>query len=130
MMPKTSPPRPRDGGGFLITCAGGCGTKLPADYEGELCPTCLATFALLKQWQANRCEAKGNDADGAWHCNDTAQTKKFGRYCIGHYQQMNRGGKLKRLHKRMTGEMFQGWIAVLQEHGYTVIPPEENGKEL
>jgi predicted amidophosphoribosyltransferase len=130
-MATTQRPRPpQDTGVSFVTCAGGCGTKLPADYEGELCPACIATFKLLKQWQASRCEAKGKDADGEWNCNDTAETRKFGRYCIGHYAQINRGGPLKRLKKRQTGEMFAGWIAVLEEHGFTVIPPEDPNEKL
>jgi hypothetical protein len=115
-----------NGNGATKPCLGpNCRTLVPVDLEGGMCPMCVRALEELRRWAASRCEATGEDADGDWRCNDIAETRKHGRLCVGHYNQLKRTGSMKRLRKRQTTAMFEGWANVMREHGWTVIPPEK-----
>ena len=121
--------RQTDAGAFAAsprTCAHpGCPFELPESWPANYCIEHQRLYEQLQWFEERRCEARGPD----WECSDPYSTQRFGKLCQAHYQQISRGGSLKKVQKRRkSSEQFEGWIAILREHGYTVVPPGEEEK--
>ena len=69
---------------------------------------------------SDKCEAAGE----GWDCDKPAETQMFGRLCVSHYNQANRGTPLRAVRRRPSrDEMFAGCAAVMREAGWKVTAP-------